>query len=121
MSESERPERPATTPWNREQRMDVRVPLRAAVFLTDGSEVVRGWVRNLSGGGAYVENKARFPEDTPVRIEFIVWEAESPVEVIIDGWVARTDNEGMGIQFSNLDAHMLTVVESLVAMYFSVT
>lgn len=96
-------------------------PLRAAVFLEDGSEVVRGWVRNLSRGGAYIENKARFPDETPVRIEFVVWSDDSATEVIIDGWVARTDDEGMGLQFSDLDEPMLKVIDSLIQEHFSKT
>lgn len=119
MPHSDRPERPATTPWNREQRAGVRAPLRAAVFLDDGTEVIRGWVRNLSRGGAYVENKARFPVDTAVRIEFVVWRDEGPVEVIVDGWVARTDSEGMGLQFSDIDQDMLELIDGLIQEHFS--
>lgn len=119
MPHSDRPERPATTPWNREQRAGMRAPLRAAVFLEDGSEVIRGWVRNLSRGGAYVENKARFPDNTPVRVEFVVWRKEGPVEVIIDGWVARTDDEGMGLQFSDIDKEMIGVIDALIQEHFT--
>lgn len=98
-----RPAKPMTTPATRERRASLRVRVRAAVFLADGAEKVCGWVRNLSTGGMYVETKARFPDETPVVLETLVWEDETPHCLRLAGWVARTDDEGMGIQFDPPD------------------
>ena len=119
MTSRKRPRKKQSTPGNRDRRADVRVPLRAAVYLSGGDELVRGWVRNLSQGGVFVECKARFPEETEVCLEFMVWEGETPMGVTIAGWVARTDDEGMGIQFAPATPEMVAQIGRLLTQFLA--
>jgi hypothetical protein len=95
-----RPMKPVTTPATREPRTPVPDAVRAALFLYNGREKVCGWVRMLNTGGMYLQSKARFPDDTEVYLETLVWEDHTPRALRVRGWVAYEDRRGMGIQFT---------------------
>jgi PilZ domain len=94
-----RPSKPVATPATRERRTPVPVALRAALLLYNGKEKVCGWVRRISTGGMYLQSRARFPGETEVVVEALVWEGDSARPLRLKGWVAYEDRRGMGIQF----------------------
>lgn len=102
-------------------RAIVREPFQTAVFLASGDEKVCGNVRNISTSGLYVENKARFPKESEVVLESMVWEGERRYCISLKGWVARTDNDGMGIQFADPEPAMASLLEQLVNRYMGQT
>jgi len=108
-----RPVKPVTTPETRERRTPVPGAVRAALFLYNGKEKVCGWVRMLNTGGMYLQSKARFPAETEVVLETMVWDDNTPHPVQVRGWVAYEDNRGMGIQFSTPDASTLARLRGL--------
>lgn len=112
-----RPVKPATTPRTREPRTPVPGAVRAALFLYNGKEKVCGWVRKLNTGGMYLQSKARFPRETEVRVETVVWEDDTPRAFTVKGWVAYEDNRGMGIQFSPPDAATLSRLRYLIRAF----
>lgn len=94
-----RPPKPVATPVTRERRTPVPVALRAALLLYNGKEKVCGWVRRISTGGMYLQSRARFPGETEVIVEALVWEGDTARPLRLKGWVAYEDRRGMGIQF----------------------
>jgi hypothetical protein len=116
-----RPQKPVTTPETREPRTPVPGAVRAALFLYNGKEKVCGWVRVLNTGGMYLQSKARFPRDTEVVVETMVWEQDTPRAVKVRGWVAYEDSRGMGIQFSSPDASTLDCLRDLVRGFRTAT
>jgi len=111
-----RPEKP-DCPEACAPRAIVSEPFQAAIFLANGNEKVCGNVRNISTSGVYVENKARFPEESEVVLESMVWEGETRYCIALRGWVARTDADGMGIQFADPDPEMASLLQQLVERY----
>jgi hypothetical protein len=116
-----RPLKPATTPDTREPRTPVPSAVRAALFLYNGKEKVCGWVRKLNTGGMYLQSKARFPRETEVFIETMVWEDDTPRAFKVRGWVAYEDPRGMGIQFAPPDADTLACLRYLIGRFESAT
>ena len=111
-----RPEIP-NCPERSAPRAIVPEPFQTAVFLASGEEKVCGNVLNISTSGLYVENKARFPKESEVVLESMVWEGESRYCITLRGWVARTDEDGMGIQFADPDPAMARLLQQLVNRY----
>lgn len=112
-----RPVKPITTPKSREPRIKVAKPLRAALFLCNGREKVCGWVRQLNTSGMYLQNKARFPPETEVFMEALIWEGEAARQLKIKGWVAYEDNFGMGIQFDRPDPETRSLLTRFLRNY----
>jgi hypothetical protein len=106
--------KPVTTPATREPRVPVPAPLRAALFLYNGKEKVCGWVRRLNTGGMYLQSKARFPRETEVFVETLVWDDDTPRAFRVRGWVATEDPRGMGIQFAPPDADTLAALRRVI-------
>jgi hypothetical protein len=112
-----RPSKPVTTPATRERRTPVPVALRAALLLYNGKEKVCGWVRRISTGGMYLQSRARFPGETEVIVETLVWEGNSARPLCLKGWVAYEDRRGMGIQFEPPPEPVLDDLRRVIARF----
>lgn len=112
-----RPAKPITTPATREPRTPVPAALRAALFLYNGKEKVCGWVRKLNTGGMYLQSKARFPRETEVFVETLVWEGDAARAFRVRGWVASEDPRGMGIQFAPPDPDTLAALRRVIRRF----
>ena len=59
--------------------------------------------RDISLKGLFVESKEQFPLDTPVDIDLTLTGSTSALSIKMKGRVARLEEEGMGIEFSEID------------------
>lgn len=114
-----RPIKPATTPATRERRTPVPVALRAALLLYNEREKVCGWVRRINTGGMYLQSRARFPRETEVIVEAMVWEGDRARPLSVRGWVAYEDPHGMGIQFDHPEPLTLAALRHVVQLFES--
>jgi hypothetical protein len=116
-----RPRKPVTTPASRERRVAVRVSvdtyIRAAVAHEASGRKVHGWVRNLSGGGMFVETPDRLPEDAPVRIDALARCGAELIHFKAGGWVAYSGPDGLGLQFEALDEGMAARLATLLERF----
>lgn len=113
-----RPKKPVTTPKTRAPRASVRVQVRVAIraHLTHQitHEKAHGWVRNLSITGAFVETETLFPVDAEVELDTLVRDGDRPVHLKWVGWVAHHRNNGMGLQFDDLDPKTEAVLNRII-------
>jgi hypothetical protein len=112
-----RPPKPVTTPATREPRTPVPVALRAALLLYNGKEKVCGWVRRINTGGMYLQSRARFPGETEVIVEALVWDGNTAHPLHLKGWVAYEDRRGMGIQFDPPTDGVLADLRRVIARF----
>lgn len=75
-----------------------RVPLRVAVTVEPPrGPMIRGWARDLSVSGVFVEAAAKLPPGSRCTVTLALGQGTGRRDVRCDGTVARTDEAGMGI------------------------
>lgn len=113
-----RPRKKVTNPLNRPERMDIRPDSDMAIRVTVTSLATHrntyGWVRNINAGGMYVVCPQGFPAETEVLIRGFVREGQSLLRLRMNGWVARVDPDGMGLQFDRLTSDMAAAITRIV-------
>ena len=60
-------------------------------------QIYQGFATNISRGGAFIKTKKKFPLGG--KIELIMQGKEIRKDVIINGWIVRLDETGVGIKF----------------------
>lgn len=100
-----RPEKPKATPVTRDRRIHPRVPVRGHISLTSGPATVHGWVTNLSTGGLFLECGNPFPPEVECELTFTLRDEvlKEPLQILTRCWVAHANEQGMGVQFDELD------------------
>ena len=82
---------------NRDQRKQPRTPCSIITEYTVDSQSHKGTMKNISPGGAYIENRPLFPAEQEISQSFFVPNFEIPIRSeskII--WVGKN---GFGVQF----------------------
>ncbi len=75
---------------------------RAQVLLDNGLTIVEGELQDISIVGMYIETKARIPLGSTCRIQIIISAQHSRLTLEdIEGVIIRTDDIGLGIQFTS--------------------
>lgn len=99
-----------------EQRQRMRVECNMAASAgAQGRERLRGWVRNLSSGGMFVETDQRLPVGTRCEIALLLHDGEDDRATHALGEVVRVEDGGMAVQFLKLDAHGAQAVHCMLA------
>jgi hypothetical protein len=116
-----RPKKPPSTPDTREQRTELRVgvdtAIRLAITRNDTGNILYGWVRNLSLGGALVNCQTPFPPDTPVRMSGLARDGNTVYHLKMTGWVAYATEDSMGLQFDELDPEIRPQLDHLLKLF----
>ncbi len=109
-----RPIKPLTDSASREQRAEVAEGVRASLVHLETNDRVSGWVRNMSLGGLYLESEQHYQVGDPVQVEALVRDGDSVHTLKASGWVARVDENGMGVQLAVLQPDAAATLERLI-------
>lgn len=105
-----RPNKPVATPESRAPRATIPGGIRVAIRLISSRLTVRGWARNLSEGGMFVETDTPFPADAEVELDWLMREEDTPHHLKVRGWVVHGGDTGMGFQFDEESAAPYEVI-----------
>ena len=83
-----------------DRRMHVRHAIRMEVEVRDMRSLYRLFSKNMSVGGIYLESDEKLPVGTPVDV--FLTHPLTKAKTAVPGKVARTDDNGMGIEFRGL-------------------
>jgi hypothetical protein len=90
-----------------ERRKYIRVPFKAAACLCslkqDAKEIRCDQTRDVSLKGIYCYNDIKFSAGTTCEVELHLTDTSSKSVLFLKGRVVRTDAEGMGIKFEEMD------------------
>lgn len=82
-----------------------RVPLAVVDFVIQG-RAYRGFIRNLSAGGAFVETRESFSVGQGIRMTFLSSKDQKPIKVT--GEIVRTGPGGIAVKFEVEDQDTMT-------------
>jgi PilZ domain len=96
------------------RRMRVECHLAASVGGPEG-ERVRGWVRNMSGVGMFVETDGRLPVGTRCEVALLVGGGEHGHAAHAVGDVVRHEADGLVIHLVKVDPDAEDAVRAMLA------
>jgi len=92
---------------NTERRKYIRVPFKAVACLwslkQDAKEIRCDQTRDISLKGIYCYSDIKFSVGTTCELELHFTDTSSKLVLFLKGRVVRTDEEGMGIKFEEMD------------------
>jgi hypothetical protein len=97
-----------------DRRQWTRVPTALEARVESAGSVIRGRVRDLSLTGVYVLCAPRFPEGVPCRVTLVLMGAEPPLTVELAGRVAHAEDDGMGIELTEMPVTSVDHVRNLI-------
>ena len=98
------------------KRRRTRVGFQTSVTLKAGGKKLEGREsRDISLKGLYVDSKDKFPLDTLVDISLSLSGTTSSLSLSMEGRVVRVDDEGMGVDFTQIDMDSFFHLRNLVA------
>jgi len=99
-----------------EQRGSMRVACRLAASVGGpGRERLHGWVRNLSGGGLFVETAGSMPVGTRCEIALLIQDGEVERASHAVGHVVRVEADGLAIRIVAMHADAQRLIYGLLA------
>ena len=112
-----RPNKQITTPDSRDRRVDFRADIDGAVRVAITSvitgDTVHGWARNLSRGGMLVECKEQLPQESRITLQALARAGDTVCRLRLKGWIARSSDTEMGIQFADPEPAMAEQIKRL--------
>jgi PilZ domain len=96
------------------RRMRVECHLAASVGGPEG-ERVRGWVRNMSGVGMFVETAGRLPVGTRCQVALLVGEGGDGRPAHAVGDVVRHEPDGLVLHLVKVDPDAADAVRRMLA------
>ena len=81
-----------------DRRQHKRFLVNGVASLETGSESIQGELLNIGAGGLLILTAALLPQGTPVHARFIV--KDYPLEVSVEGVVAHSNENTIGVMFS---------------------
>jgi hypothetical protein len=82
---------------NRDQRKQLRTPCSIITEYTVDSQSHKGTMKNISPGGAYIENRPLFPVEQEISQSFFVPNFEIPIRS--ESKIIWIGTNGFGVQF----------------------
>ena len=102
-----------------EQRKHIRVPFKTAVCLwslkQDAKEIRCDQTRDISLKGLYCYSDIKFSTGTPCELELHLTGTSSKLVLFFKGRVIRTDEEGMGIRFEEMDLDSFLLLKNILS------
>ena len=95
-----------------EKRRSPRTPFNIRVRYATVDDLFSDFARNINEGGMFIETSEPCPVDTVVSLDFELPGDTAPVRT--KGRVVWVDDEGMGIEFEDLDAAARARINHLV-------
>jgi hypothetical protein len=100
-----------------EQRKYIRVPFKIAACLwslkQDAKEIRCDQTRDISLKGIYCYSDIKLSAGTPCEVELYLTDTSSKLVLFLKGRIARTDEEGMGIKFEEMDLDSFFLLKNI--------
>lgn len=71
-------------------------------------------MRNISVGGMRVDSDRVLPGETEIHLEALARIEDTLYRLKISGWIARSDDAGMGIQFGDVNPTTSAQIKALI-------
>lgn len=110
-----RPVREITVPSTRELRVNVHERVGAAMASLGEPAAVFAKVRTLNTKGMSVRCDHRFPLETECRFRLMSEEGKPFATVV--GWIVYHDDQGMAVQFDDLEPPTHNAIVDMVGQY----
>lgn len=68
-----------------------------SIHFNHGNQVYKGWVTNISRGGAFINTRGKFSLGRKIRI--VITRGETSMDLQRPGWIVRVNSEGFGVSF----------------------
>jgi Tfp pilus assembly protein PilZ len=69
-----------------------------SIHFNHGNQVYKGWVTNISRGGAFINTRGKFSLGRKIRI--VITRGETSMDLQRPGWIVRVNSEGFGVSFN---------------------
>jgi hypothetical protein len=100
-----------------EQRKYIRVPFKTIACLwslkQDAKEIRCDQTRDISLKGIYCYSDIKLSAGTPCEVELYLTDTSSKLVLFLKGRVVRTDEEGMGIKFEEMDLDSFFLLKNI--------
>lgn len=100
--------RPTT---DRERRKHPRKPCRLPVDGLSGDSLFKGFVKNISLGGVFMETPVAFALDEEIVLRLAPPQSEEQIKVV--GKIVWKDPDGVGVAFMDVPKRMAVMIDSL--------
>jgi len=101
-----------------EKRKFTRVVFKTEVRVAAGDAVeISNQLRDISLGGAFVEGVSSLEEGLPCILSIDLIGPASLLRVTVEGYVARTEPNGIGIKFTRIDVDSLLHLHHLIKIH----
>lgn len=94
-----------------DSRASVRIPIRIPATLDVAGERIMGWAVNMSLGGMFIECHRKLPRFTQLKLNARIREGETAVEIHVNARVAHSGENGMGVEFLDLDETARQIIQ----------
>lgn len=74
-----------------------RTPYRKVVYFTSGKSRYKGFIKNISRGGAFILTREKFAIGQMINLIFPRTRLKK--ELTLKGWIVRVDQTGIGVRF----------------------
>ncbi len=98
-----------------EKRNFTRVLYQSEAIVKCKELVVQGEISNLSLNGMFVNTTEQFPMDESVDIKILLSGASSELQIDLKGKVVRREDDGVGIQFKEMDLDSFIHLKNVIA------
>ncbi|WP_243372372.1 PilZ domain-containing protein [Geotalea sp. SG265] len=92
-----------------------RVNFTIDVLVTQAGKTITGHMRNISLQGLYLETPEKLADDLPVDISVRLGGADPEFAINATGAIVRTDESGIAIKFSKIDADSFAHLRNVVS------
>jgi hypothetical protein len=101
---------------NDERRQSLRVDFKTEIILKTPSQSYRleGNSRDISQKGVYIYTAEEIPVETVCEVTLILTGAVPPITLNITGKVVRKTEDGIGIEFKEMDLESYTHLKNIV-------
>lgn len=98
-----------------EKRCFTRVPFQTEGIVNFAGSQIRGEVENLSMNGMFLKTDEKVPEGQQMDIKVCLSGASSELSIDLKGFVVRQGEDGLAIQFKEMDLDSFIHLKNTVA------
>jgi hypothetical protein len=96
----------------KEKRANNRRECRAPIYYATSDRVYTGHIENISPTGLFIKAEKALPPGEEILMTFNIKGLDKPIKV--RGEIAHANDEGLGVQFKNLNPNILKILEKFV-------
>lgn len=93
-----------------------RVPFKIEAEVQSDKGIFYGDIRNLSLNGAFIAIPESLPVGEYVDLKVFLSQDKPVIAIDLEGYVVRTDPEGIAVKFSKVDLDSFTHLRNVIAL-----